>query len=513
MKSPQGFSLPDRQLHPRGLNTTMDMIAPQKVSRPKKRKPGGKAARLPYWDTDWGAKAYANALDELVSMSVTDLKGRIIYANENFLKATQYSREEIVGQDHSILNSGHHLPEFFASMYRSLRAGKPWRAPIKNRAKDGTYYWVDALIAPLKNGEGRKIGYVSVRFDITSAVNLHVELGHRTQLLQSVLANFPGGISVYDSGERMILCNERQKAMLDLPAELFAKGPPTLEQILRSNAERGEYGDGDVADLVASKLNEARPAVARVYERHRPNGTCLEVRTAPMSGGGFIATYLDITERKRDQAIIAKLAHHDALTGLPNRLLFQDRIEVGLGRVERGETMALLYLDLDRFKSVNDTLGHPVGDALLKAVAGRLKAATRTMDTVARLGGDEFAILLMGTKSLDDVASIARRIIATVSQPYEIGKHAITIGTSIGIAMAPNDGRDPDKLLKNADLALYRSKSEGRGSYSFFEQKMHDSRCASSRRDCATPSKTTAFSCTISRSSILRTGASCHARR
>ena len=181
-----------------------------------------------------------------------------------------------------------------------------------------------------------------------------------------------------------------------------------------------------------------------------------------------------MTERKRDQAIIAKLAHHDPLTGLPNRLLFQDRIEVGLGRVERGDTMALLYLDLDRFKPVNDTLGHPAGDALLKAVAGRLKASTRAMDTVARLGGDEFAILLIGPKSTKDVEAIARRIIETISAPYEIGKHAITIGTSIGIAMAPADGTNPDKLLKNADLALYRSKTEGRGSFSFFEKKMHD---------------------------------------
>ena len=429
---------------------------------------------LPHSGTAWGAQAYALALEQLGFVSVTDVKGRITYVNDEFLRATQYSHDELIGQDHRILNSGHHPAAFFAEMYRTLNAGDPWRAPMKNRAKDDSFYWVDALIVPLRAVNGRIAGYLSVRIDITRAVNLHCELGDRTALLQSVLDNFPGGVCVFDENLQMTVCNDRQREMLELPDQLFAGGAPKLEALFRFNAERGEFGHGDVEEIVAAQMAQAQVKIPQVFERRRPNGTFLEIRTAPLADGGFVSTFLDITERKHHQAMIAQLAHHDSLTGLPNRLLFQDRIEIGLGRVERGESLALLYLDLDRFKSVNDTLGHPVGDELLKAVAGRLKSNTRAMDTVARLGGDEFAIVLTGTKSLANIEAIARRIIAAISAPYEIGKHAITIGASVGIALAPNDGNTADQLLKNADLALYRAKKKGRGTFSFFEQKMHD---------------------------------------
>ena len=436
------------------------------------RKPAKR--HLPHSQTAWGAQAYALALEQLGFVSVTDVKGRITYVNDEFLRITKYRHEDLIGQDHRILNSGFHPPEFFAQMYKTITAGNLWRAPMKNRAKDGSLYWVDALIVPLRAAHGRIAGYLSVRIDITSAVNLHCELADRTKLLQSVLDNFPGGVCVFDEHLSMTVCNDRQKEMLELPDELFARGAPKLETLLRFNAERGEFGRGDIEQLVAVQMQQAQLKTPQVFERRRPNGTFLEIRTSPLADGGFVSTFLDITERKNHQATIAQLAHHDSLTGLPNRLLFLDRLEIGLGRVQRGESLALLYLDLDRFKSVNDTLGHPAGDELLKAVAERLLHNTRSMDTVARLGGDEFAIVLSGTKSLANVESIARRIIAAVSAPYEIGKHAITIGASIGIALAPGDGNTPDQLLKNADLALYRAKKKGRGTLSFFEQKMHD---------------------------------------
>ena len=441
-------------------------------SSARRRKPANR--HLPHSGTAWGAQAYALALEQLGFVSVTDVKGRITYVNDEFLRASKYSHDELIGQDHGILNSGHHPAEFFAQMYRTLDAGNPWRAPVKNRAKDGTFYWVDALIVPLRGVNGRIAGCLSVHIDITRAVNLHCEFGDRTTLLQSVLDNFPGGVCVFDEQLRMTVCNDRQKEMLELPDELFRGGAPKLEALLRFNAERGEFGQGDVEELVAAQMAQAEVKTPQVFERRRPNGTFLEIRTAPLASGGFVSTFLDITERKNHQAMIAQLAHHDSLTGLPNRLLFQDRIGMGLGRVERGETLALLCLDLDRFKSVNDTLGHPVGDELLKAVAARLRCNTRGMDTVARLGGDEFAIVLTGIKSLANIETIARRIIAAISAPYEIGKHAVSIGASIGIALAPNDGNTADQLLKNADLALYRAKKKGRGTFSFFEQKMHD---------------------------------------
>ncbi len=182
---------------------------------------------------------------------------------------------------------------------------------------------------------------------------------------------------------------------------------------------------------------------------------------------------IDITERKRAEARIAYMAHHDALTGLPNRVMMRSRLEEMLYRLHReGRGMATLCIDLDNFKSVNDTLGHPIGDLLLQAVAGRLCARLRDEDVVARLGGDEFAVLQSGTLTPVEVTNLAERLLAAVSEPYDLDGHHVSIGASIGIALAPGDGQDADQLLRNADMALYRAKADGRGTFRFFEAAM-----------------------------------------
>ncbi|MGB8037616.1 MAG: diguanylate cyclase, partial [Pseudolabrys sp.] len=433
-----------------------------------------KVKGLPHLDSSWGAKGLASALDQLGIVSVTDAEGCIVHANDEFVRVSKYTREELLGQNHRILNSSHHSKEFWDEAFCKLAKGQPWRSPVKNRAKDGGFYWVDALIVPLKGRNRRTKGYLSVQIDITVAVTLHIELQERTALLQGIVENFPGGIAVFDKDHRLILCNEKQKQLMDYPSELFENGPLTRERLYRFNANRGEYGAGDIEEQVHSRLEMARNGAPYIYERQRPNGKYVEVRGTPLRDGGYVTTYLDITDRKRDQETIGRLAHHDALTGLPNRALFHDRIRLGLARVRRGDTLALHCLDLDRFKSVNDTLGHPVGDSLLKAVAHRLIGTIRDTDTVARLGGDEFAIIQVAPKSLAEVERVAKRVIAELSEPFIIGENSISIGTSIGIAMAPPNGIDVEQLMKNADMALYRTKSLGRGTFGFFEENMHE---------------------------------------
>jgi diguanylate cyclase (GGDEF)-like protein len=203
------------------------------------------------------------------------------------------------------------------------------------------------------------------------------------------------------------------------------------------------------------------------------NGRTFKIRHRPMSGGGWVATHEDITEQRQSEVKIEYMAHHDALTDLANRVLLNDRLEYVLDRVQHGEMVAVHHLDLDQFKAVNDTFGHPCGDKLLRIVAERLRGLVGEADTIARMGGDEFVIVQATIADPADATSLAQAVIDALSEPYDIidGQQAV-IGVSIGISVGPGDGSSPDKLLRNADLALYRAKSDGRGTFRFFEPVM-----------------------------------------
>jgi diguanylate cyclase (GGDEF)-like protein len=190
------------------------------------------------------------------------------------------------------------------------------------------------------------------------------------------------------------------------------------------------------------------------------------------SGRGWLATFEDITAKRHAEEQVVFMARHDALTLLPNRTVFREKVEAASAQSGRAIAAAVLCLDLDHFKTVNDTLGHPVGDLLLRKVGERLSSCVRELDTVARFGGDEFAVLQIGPERAEDVALLAQRMIDVLSDPYEVDGHQVNIGVSIGIAMLPADGSDPDTLPKNADIALYRAKDDGRGAYRFFEPEM-----------------------------------------
>jgi len=208
----------------------------------------------------------------------------------------------------------------------------------------------------------------------------------------------------------------------------------------------------------------------------------LHVEIRSVAAEGWVATLEDVSARKASEARAGELARLDPLTGLPNRLLLRERLAEALARLQRtGEACALLLIDLDRFKPVNDTLGHPIGDALLAKVADRLRSIVKPADTAARIGGDEFIILQTGIQEAADTQALARRIVDLIGRTYMVEGHLLTIGASVGVALAPADGVMADKLLKNADLALYRAKLDGRGTYRFFEPEM-DARMQARRR-------------------------------
>ena len=323
-------------------------------------------------------------------------------------------------------------------------------------------------------------GWVATHEDVTERESLNAQLqqnnellAERTSHLQAIVDNFPGGIGLFDRDLRLLVCNERAKTLLDLPAHLFAGGRTALEDLIRFNAHRGEYGPGDVEQQVAERMALARERKTYEFERERPNGTVLDVRGVPLDDGSFLTTYMDITERHRSEAKIAYMARHDVLTGLPNRAVLRERLDRAIKGARDGDgQFAVHVLDLDRFKEVNDTLGHPVGDELLKAVAQRLHRCVRETDTLARLGGDELCIIQRITEVGSEPAALAERVLEAIAAPFDLGEHHVTVGASIGIAVAPADGSDPDQLMKNADLALYRAKCEGRGAYRFFEREM-----------------------------------------
>lgn len=286
------------------------------------------------------------AIDQAVIVAVTDLRGAITYANDNFCKISGYSRAELLGQDHRILNSHMHSKKFFREMYRCIANGGVWRGELCNKAKSGSLYWVDTVITPQLGVNGKPIAYMAIRVDITA--------------------------------------------------------------------------------------------------------------------------------RKRAEAQIAHAATHDALTGLANRAALLERMnEVLVQMQQQRGTLTVHMLDLDGFKQVNDTLGHAAGDSLLKELAHRLKSSLRQTDIVARLGGDEFAVIQTdAADQREDAIELAVRMLELVAMPFDLDGQEVCIGTSIGIALAPANGIDAAELLKKADLALYRVKSEGRNSFSFFDEDL-----------------------------------------
>ncbi|MEM6668514.1 MAG: PAS-domain containing protein [Pseudomonadota bacterium] len=310
--------------------------------------------------------------------------------------------------------------------------------------------------APLKCG-----GFITTYLDVT-------DQRRRTRELEAIVQNYPGGLVLYDQDLQMVLHNDMFQELLQLPDELFEHGLPRMEDVFRANAERGEYGDGDVEEHVRFRLERAKGREPHQYERKRPDDRILSIRGVPIKDSGFLTTYHDVTEKRRSQELIAHMAHHDALTDLPNRLLLVDRLRLATAQAKRGQGFALHYLDLDKFKPVNDTLGHAAGDELLKAVASRLRLATRDTDTVARLGGDEFVVLQSGAIEETPAEILAARILSVLSRPFEIDGVEVQIGASVGIALSPKHSLDPDELLKMADQALYNVKAAGRNAYSFF---------------------------------------------
>jgi diguanylate cyclase (GGDEF)-like protein len=294
------------------------------------------------------------------------------------------------------------------------------------------------------------------------------DLSLHNDRMTTALNRMSQGLCMFDADKKLIVCNERYGQMYGIPSEHMQPGTP-LRQVLQSRLDSGQFNVGDPEDYLRERIEAVEERQPSVKFHHLTDGRTIAITHCPLEDGGWVATHDDVTDMRRIEAKIAHMAHHDELTDLPNRVLFRDELARAL---RRGECLALLCLDLDQFKAVNDALGHPLGDALLRQAADRLRQVTSECDLVARLGGDAFAILQRDAQIPETAKTLAELVIATLSQPYELDGHQVVAGASIGIAGAPTDSGDADELLKMADMALYRCKLEGRGVFRFFEPEM-----------------------------------------
>jgi diguanylate cyclase (GGDEF)-like protein len=336
-------------------------------------------------------------------------------------------------------------------------------------------------VHPLPDGGGMATHEdITGREDISARLKAQLELGRQQEedlkirnfQFDTAINNMSQGLCFFDANHRLIVCNDMFVDMYDLPRDRVGPGTP-LTEIVDLRFEAGSFPEMSRDEYLHWRTNVAISNEPTDSVVELKNGRTFKIRHRPMPDGGWVATHEDITEQRASELKIEYMAHHDALTDLANRVLLNERLEQALGRrIHRTEMVAVHHLDLDQFKAVNDTFGHPAGDKLLKIVAERLRALVRETDTIARMGGDEFVIVQAPITDPTEATSLAQAIIASISEPFDLDGHQAAIGASVGIAVGPSDGLRPDKLLRNADLALYRAKGDGRGTFRFFEPAM-----------------------------------------
>lgn len=309
------------------------------------------------------------------------------------------------------------------------------------------------------------------RISAETELEAQKSVAHHSQRFELALNNMLHGLSMYSYQDEMIVCNQIYIDMYKLPQSLTVPGTPktsVITYIERTFGLEPATMPRNDAQHIGAVSGSGRELTALV---DMPDGRHILVRWRYVQGG-YLAIHEDITARHKTESHLTYLARHDPLTGLFNRHVFEERMEEALARTQAGDAFAVLCIDLDHFKEINDLLGHLTGDLLIQAVAGRLSSCVRPDDTLARIGGDEFAIIQSSISGSGDAAAMAERIVTHLSEPYEIDGHKINICASAGIACAPQDGLDGTRLLSKADIALYQAKCDGRRSYRFFEPEM-----------------------------------------
>ena len=401
---------------------------------------------------------------------ITDRHGAIVWANHAFTTMTGYSKEEVLGKNPRLLKSGEQPESYYAELWSTISQGKVWQGEIVNRRKDGTTYTEEMTITPVTQdlGSATDTHFIAIKQDITERKKSEEELQRLASIVEFsedaiIGKNIDGVITSWNRGAEKIYGYTRDEVV---GRDLSFLLPPERQAEIQAIMERVLSGQ-PIECLETQRLTRIGSAID-VSLSVSP----IKDASGHIAGASTIAR--DITQRKAAEKQIQFLAYYDALTGLPNRTLLQDRLTRALASARRRkDKVALLFLDLDRFKTINDSLGHSVGDLVLQQVAERLKKWAREQDTVARVGGDEFLIVLTAVKEPADAAVAAERLMNTMNAAYVVQGHSLGISCSVGISIFPEHGAEGETLIKNADAAMYSAKESGCNNLQFFTKDMN----------------------------------------
>jgi len=408
------------------------------------------------------------------SVVITNTEGIIEYVNPKFEEVSGYSAEEALGQNPRILKGGDKSSEDYATLWDTLKQGKVWRGSFHNKKKDGSIYWESASISPIRDDQGQITHYIGVKEDVTARKRAEEQL----RMNATVFETTTEGIMVTDAEARIKTVNPAFTEITGYSAEEAIGQMPSM-------FSSGRH-DQTFFDEMWNHLRTVGNWAGEIWNRRKDGSVFPEwlsiaaIKDEKGAIDEYVAIFSDITQRKQNEEQILYQANYDVLTGLPNRTLLFDRLLQSIVSCRREKwKFALMFVDLDRFKAVNDLHGHVIGDELLQLVAGRLKSAVREVDTVARFGGDEFVVLLHGIHGEDDAALVSQKLIKSLSEPFEVVDRSVSIGATIGITLFPADASEGDSLidianalLSNADMAMYQAKSKGRNRYQFFQRSM-----------------------------------------
>lgn len=411
------------------------------------------------------------AVDQAMNVVLTDLDGNILYGNQNIFDLTLYTPEELLGKSTKIFNAGYHSKEFFQEMWETIQAGKIWRGDIKNRRKDGKIIWVRLIITPLLDQNGKPFQFLALKEDITEKKEMEFRLAQKDKQLSALTKNSYDIVGIIDKDGSISYLNPAFERVLGF-STFDTIGKNFVDYLHSKDASLGK----NILQHLAEHPNQSIRHQLKFKHKDRSIRWCDVAFNNYLDDPyihGIVFNLRDFTQQKEASDIVDHLANYDYLTGLPNRRHFESQLRDSLKSAKMKQTqMAVVFLDLDGFKNINDTLGHEIGDGLLKEVGHRLSSIVDCNTFVGRLGGDEFSIIIQSIPNKNYLLGVADALVQSFCIPFTVGEYELNISSSIGISIFPDAGEDIKTLLKHADIAMYHAKHSGKNHYQIYQPSM-----------------------------------------